>query len=51
MLTMVDKVVFYMATSASMSVVADVERNADALTSRLILPIRYLLAVDDCIPW
>ena len=35
MLTMVDKVVLYRATSASRSVVADVEHNADALTSRI----------------
>ena len=31
---MVDKVVLYRATSASRSVVADVEHNADALISR-----------------
>ena len=35
MLTIVDKVVLYRATSASRSVVADVEHNTDALTSRI----------------
>ena len=35
MLTMVDKVVLYRATSASRSVVADIERDVDALTSRI----------------